>query len=231
VNYGETLRDRLHVDRVGPKLADLSRKVIAPYARLRTPLRHRTFTAWGQELPYFVHRYNVTWLNERCIEIPIAQDFLRTHNGHGLEFGNVLSHYGLQRYRIIVDKYEQGNTVTNVDILDYVPDQTFDFIVAISTLEHVGWDERDRSAEKTEAAFRHLRSMLRPNGKMLITAPLGFNPIIDAAAIEGEWHPEREACFVKDGQSGWHQEPTVHVVPWAEDDVWPPSVWVAEFAG
>src|SRR5262245_21627467 len=45
-------------------------------------------------LPYFRHRYNMTWRNERCIEIPIAQEFLNRHKGKRvLEIGNVLSHY------------------------------------------------------------------------------------------------------------------------------------------
>lgn len=228
MNYGESLRDRLKIDRIGPKLSDLTRKVMAPYAVRTTPLRSQTFVAWDKPLPYFVHRYNVTWLNERCIEIPLAQEFLRSRSGHGLEFGNVLGHYGIRGDWVIVDKYEPDASVTNVDIVDFMPDRPFDYIIGISTIEHVGWDEPQRDQEKTLRAFDHLRSMLGPGGKMLLTAPLGYNSALDSAVLDARWATDRQACFVKNGHGGWRQEPTVRVVPWGPDDIWPPSVWVAE---
>jgi hypothetical protein len=195
----------------------------------RTPLRNQTFSAWGKPLPYFIHRYNDTWLNERCVEIAIAQEFLRTNQGRGLEFGHVLSHYGISGNREIVDKYERDKLVTNIDIMDYNPAFSFDYIIAISTIEHVGWDEPHRDPEKANSAFHHLRSMLGPEGRMLITAPLGYNPVLDSAVVQGKWKADREACFIRDGRSGWHQETPVRVIPWELGDVWPPAIWVGEF--
>ena len=41
-------------------------------------LAKRNFIFEGQSLPLFYHRYNMTWANERAIEVPIAVVLLRT---------------------------------------------------------------------------------------------------------------------------------------------------------
>jgi hypothetical protein len=52
-------------------------------------------------------------------------------------------------------------------------------IVSISTLEHVGWDEEDKNPVKVLQAIEILKSLLAPLGKIVVTLPLGYNPIID----------------------------------------------------
>ena len=62
-----------------------------------------------QYFPYFHHRYNVTWLNERCVEIPIIRSVLQAHPGvRLLEVGNVLSHYDIELTHPVVDLYEKA---------------------------------------------------------------------------------------------------------------------------
>ena len=133
----------------------------------------------GKKFNYFCHWSNTTWKNERCVEIPIAYHFLKTHsNGNVLEFGNVLSHYYPVQHDI-VDKYERAPGVMNVDVVEFHPDKKYRLIISISTLEHVGWDERPRDPMKILQAIDNLRSLLAPEGIMLITVPMGYNTELD----------------------------------------------------
>ena len=81
----------------------------------------------------------------------------------------------------------------------------YDVIVAISTLEHVGWDERPRDATKAPRAIEHLKQLLAPGGTMLITVPLGHNPGIDAGIADGTLRFTRQ-CFMKRlGRTRWRE--------------------------
>ena len=133
----------------------------------------------GVEHRYFFHVYNRTWLNERAVELPVVWRYVQEcPAGRILEVGNVLSHYFRVRHDIL-DKYEQAPGVVNEDVVSYRPEQPYDLIVSISTLEHVGWDEEPREEEKVGQALDHLRSLLAPGGRMVITVPLGHNDHLD----------------------------------------------------
>ena len=100
---------------------------------------HGQFAFQGEAYGYLFHRYNLTWLTERAVEVPVVQAIVDRHAGERiLEVGNVLSHYRSQSH-LVVDKYERGRGVLNRDVLDLDDLGPFDLIVAISTLEHVGW--------------------------------------------------------------------------------------------
>lgn len=54
----------------------------------------KTFSFRGKEIPYLFHKYNVTWSNERSVEIPLVFDMLRQPATNNiLEVGAVLEHY------------------------------------------------------------------------------------------------------------------------------------------
>jgi len=53
------------------------------------------------------------------------------------------------------------------------PQEKYDKIIAISTLEHVGEDSGDPSLAIN--AIEHLKILLDDCGEMLITIPVGFN--------------------------------------------------------
>jgi SAM-dependent methyltransferase len=214
MDYGAGLRRRLTPARVASKFAIELRKVAAPVLIRTSPLHGRRFESWdGNELPYWCHRHNLTWRNERAVEIPVAMEFLRGHGtGRGMEFGNVLSHYGLRGGWDVVDRYEAADRVTNVDIVDFEPAAPFDFIVSLSTLEHVGWDEAPRDPDKVERAFARLRSLLTPDGAMLITAPLGYYPHLDALLVAGALPVERQMTLVRENGL-WHRVEVVEPRP------------------
>jgi hypothetical protein len=145
------------------------------------------FSFEGELYRYKSHWHNLTWQNERAVEIPIVQEALRRatlQSGHILEVGNVLSHYGRVHHDVL-DKYEQAPRLIRADVLDFQTDRPYDLIVSISTLEHVGWDEQPRDPAKFERAVLHLRTLLAPRGRLFATVPMGYNSHVDELFIEG----------------------------------------------
>jgi hypothetical protein len=138
-----------------------------------------TFQLESDQLAYFDHRYNFTWLNERRVEIPIAMRFLEGGTGVDLlEVGNVLGHYGIRGHAVL-DRYESGPGVVNEDLLEYRPRRRFPRIVSISTIEHIGVDEGDGQATRAVRSLEHLRTLLAPGGRLLVTVPAGYNTALD----------------------------------------------------
>lgn len=98
--------------------------------------------------------------------------------------GNVLRHY-LDHEHVVVDRYEHAPGVHNVDVVDFHPDERYDLIVSISTLEHVGFDEEPKDPEKPVRTVAHLVALLAPGGTLIATVPLGYNEHVDAALARG----------------------------------------------
>lgn len=67
----------------------------------------------------------------------------------------------------------------NKDIVEFVPSDSYDLIISISTLEHVGFDEEPQDAKKIQKAIVRMIEWLRPGGKLLVTVPVGYNPHLD----------------------------------------------------
>lgn len=142
----------------------------------------------GRKISNFYSLYNHTFRNERCIEIPVILDYLYGNSGKDiLEIGNVISHYNRIEHDI-VDKYEKGPNIINIDVLDYYPNKLYDFIFSISTLEHIGFDDSNYggtqanpsdSGEKILLACNKLKMLLKPNGLLVFTVPIGYNLYLD----------------------------------------------------
>lgn len=138
-----------------------------------------TFIFLDRTYRYLTALYNATYTSERSVEVPIAMNLINAYHGKRiLEVGNVLSHY-LVFPHVIVDKYESGVGVINEDILDYRTDEKYDLIICISTLEHIGWDETPRDDTKIPKALENLKSLVKPGGEIIITVPIGQNPVLD----------------------------------------------------
>jgi SAM-dependent methyltransferase len=142
----------------------------------------RTFRFRSAVYPYFVHNHNLTWSNERAVEVPIARAVLAEHKGKRiLEVGNVLSYYGaLPEGTEILDKFEVGPGIRNEDVATFRSDNFYDLIVSVSTLEHVGWDEEPKEPGKILRAVANLTNHLAPGGRLIVTLPLGYNTDMDA---------------------------------------------------
>jgi SAM-dependent methyltransferase len=144
----------------------------------------RTFEYGGASYAYLAHRHNYTWLNERAVEVPIVRAAVAAvGDARVLEVGNVLAHYG-DIGHLVLDRYERAPGVINTDVLEFESEEGFDLIVSISTLEHVGWDERPRDPDAAERAFAHLTRLLAAGGSLVVTFPVGYNPHLDSAIRE-----------------------------------------------
>ncbi len=142
-------------------------------------LKSDIFMFVGRTYPYFYHRYNATWKNERVVEIPIVWDVVREYkNKNILEVGNVLSHY-FNVHHDIIDKYETVDGVINEDVVNFKTNKKYDLICSISTLEHVGWDEHPPEHNKILRAIENLKNLLHKDGEMIITLPIGYNKDLD----------------------------------------------------
>ena len=97
----------------------------------------------------------------------------------------ILSHYFPISHDVL-DKYEKSEGVINQDVVDFRPSQKYDLIVSISTLEHIGWDEEPKEPEKILLAIDRLKECLAPEGRMIVTLPLGYNPKMDQLLSEGK---------------------------------------------
>jgi hypothetical protein len=192
------------------------------------PLRGRHFSAGGTEHPYFVHPYNPTWRSERAVEIPLALEFRSRMRGQGAEIGNVLAHY-VETDHIRVDKYEQAEGVQNLDVLDFDPGP-LDWIIAISTLEHVGWDEEPRDPAKAVRALEHLRGLLVPGGRLFLTVPLGHNPGLDAAVGAGIRGTLRDTKLVRGRGNTWTEVDELPAARYDHARHTARALWVAELS-
>jgi len=155
----------------------------------------RAFRARGVDYPYFYHPYNETYRNERAVEIPIVWSIVQlVPPERVLEVGNVLSHYFPTRHDV-VDKYEHAPRVQNVDVVDFRPTHPYDLIVSISTLEHVGFNEKPLEPGKPWRAIGNLRRCLSPQGRLVVTLPMGANPHLDRMLPEGRIPLDDPLCL------------------------------------
>jgi SAM-dependent methyltransferase len=151
---------------------------------------------------FFAHPYNATWANERSVEIPVFKKLLQTANGSILEVGNVLSHYQSVEHSVI-DLFEEAPGVLNVDIVNFRPENRYDLILSISTLEHVGRDD-EATPEKARHAIEHLKKLLVPGGRLIVSVPLGYNEFVDnllSEVFDNVYYMERQ------DQYAWRQLP------------------------
>lgn len=163
----------------------------------------------GQPLEYLDHPYNVTAANERAVEVPLTHQLLDLEGHrcsldrrpfHVLEVGNVLAHYPGAPPRSVIDLHERGPGVLNVDVNTWTPPHRFDAIVAVSTIEHVGWDHPDPHPQAAAAAVARLRSWLAADGALLVTIPIGYHPPLDRLiARRALLAPLTDTLYLRDG--------------------------------
>lgn len=175
-----------------------STSVITTPLTASSPRWSRQFTFCGRQFCYNRIPYN-NWA-ERAVEVPLAFDFLARHRHveRMLEVGNVLQHYENElsdapgvRNRCIVDKFEAGAGISNVDILAMDVNDKYQAILSISTIEHVGqhvsldgcYGEHNKRCdiEGPLKAVAKMYDMLASGGQAFITTPFGM-------LIDGGWY-------------------------------------------
>ena len=169
-------------------------------------LQRKTFVFDGETLEYFYAKYNVTWVTERVLEVPIGLRLLEIAGAENtLEVGNVLGHYISARHTVL-DKFERGEKIINEDIVAFKPGRTYDLILSISTFEHIGYeDDGEPDAEKIRNAIAACQRLLSPKGRLIITVPFGYNPYMDRYIAEDKIKPERAWYFEKTNKLDWKE--------------------------
>lgn len=197
-------------------------------------LRPESFRFNGKEFSCLYAQYNMTWIGERMVEIPIIQAAVANRPPETvLEVGNVLSHYSPVRH-CVVDKFETAPGVTNSDILEFNPARKFDLIVSISTFEHIGFDDDapNSSGDKIMEAITHCRRLLNPTGRLVITFPTGYNPDLDRLLSGGQLGAKSAGCLKRVGKRRWLECSPEDAMNHPYKSVYPygNSLVVAEFA-
>ena len=184
------------------------------------------FNWHGDTLELLDHPYNTTIRNERAIEVPIGRKFIADHEGTGIEVGNVLGHYGPTDWTVI-DRYEEAPGVENIDLFDI--DGTYDWVLAISTVEHVGnWPGESGDPARAVDAVDHLFSLVAPGGAMLITVPFDQNPALDKAIVDFDLGADVSTTMLW-SNSGWSETPGAVWGPRRLPNIWPSALWVGEW--
>jgi SAM-dependent methyltransferase len=97
----------------------------------------------------------------------------------------------------LVEAEVPGLTTVVADVRDLpFPDRSFDLVLCVSTLEHVGRDNRVYGVESdagggVDAALEELRRVLDRRGRLVVTVPCG--------------QPEEHEWFVQDEPGGWNR--------------------------
>tara|TARA_B100000029_G_scaffold389840_1_gene386356 strand:+ start:56001 stop:56666 length:666 start_codon:yes stop_codon:yes gene_type:complete len=156
------------------------RQILAPF--IIPHLRKSTFEFKKKTLSLTYHRHGATWSSERALEISIAKFYLDYYSEKSvLEIGNVTSQY-FDVQHLILDKYEEPEDtklIIDQDIIEFTTEKKFNLIISISTIEHIGFDDDGESREKIPLAILKCRKMLKPDGILIMTVPLGYNPDMD----------------------------------------------------
>jgi hypothetical protein len=188
-----------------------------------------TFTYHGAELRYVDHPYNTTRLNERAVELAIARAWLddADRSDCGLEVGNVTGHYWPGTHRV-VDRYEAAEGVEPLDVFEV--GGRYDWVLAISALEHVRWDWPERRQRNgASLALGHLRGLLGSGGRMLVTVPLGHHRHLDRVLLAGATSADRACTLVRDGD-GWTQTAALTWKAYGASTPWAEAVWIGEWS-
>jgi len=206
------------------------RKIFSPVVLPFLTPRH--FKYCDGLLPCHYANYNVTWSNERCVEVSLGRWYLEQIDGPILEVGNVLGHYGMNGHTV-VDKFERGEGVINEDIAKWQTDQRFALILSLSTFEHIGFDDdnKGQSAENILSAIAACRALLQPAGRLVITLPLGYNPHLDQLIEKDDLGQDRASFLLRSSAREWSEVARHQAVGTPFGRPWPyaNALMVAEF--
>ena len=116
------------------------------------------------------------------------------------KYENSLSDYLGIRSRHIVDKFEPGLEVDNIDLFDLPSEQKYHSIVSLSTVEHIGQgisptgefgeSNQQNDLEAPLKAIAKIYDLLHNEGKALITVPFG-------KLTNGGWYIQFSSEYLK----------------------------------
>lgn len=166
--------------------ADLNADVF-DYFENEKVFRDMEFFLDGKKYMLFEHPYNCgyisTRMTERSVELALAKAYVDQCNGEIVEIGAVTPYYFYDDKIVdIIDPTDRHKRVVRQSIFDC--DLTGKNVLSISTVEHIGIT--DYGMHEIENAIDAIDKILKEARSCLITAPLGYNAILD------EWVKENE---------------------------------------
>ena len=126
------------------------------------------------ELEYFIHDYNYTRANERCVEVALAKTFIEKYPQY-TEIGAVMPYYGKRATRVIDCFDEEGDDNRRLSECDIRGHN----ILSISSLEHFGNEDYGNDKLSDLEGLGGLMQILTTAQNYLITIPIGCNPVFD----------------------------------------------------
>lgn len=197
--------------------------VLTQFIILGIYYKAQKFSFKDEKYNYFINFLNGTHTNERIIEIPLILNILKKNEYKKiLEVGNVISKY-YNFPHTIIDKYEKAENVFNEDVVDFHPNEKYDLIFSISTMEHVGFDEDEKDSEKILRSFENLKSLLQLNGKIIVTMPLGYNKYLDDYIKKGKLGFDNQFFFKKDQKyNTWKEMSSMDISKAKYENKFPP---------
>lgn len=134
-----------------------------------------------------------TLAGDRSVEWKWAMDHLPVGSGHVLDLGpmnfNLSLHAAIKGYHVVAIGLEHLETNPKIeyvrqDVLTVDWDRKFDYILNVSTTEHIGLgrygDVLNPSGDLETMV--HLRGWMGPDSKQILTVPVGQD------AVVGHWH-------------------------------------------
>jgi ubiquinone/menaquinone biosynthesis C-methylase UbiE len=144
----------------------------------------------------------------------------------GSFFPLILSSFGYDTYAIDIRNYSILNKLTYKDfhffkesiVKTNFPENYFDAVCAISTIEHIGLSGRygvKEDKEGDEKALEEMKRIVKPGGTILLTIPFGkakiikpFTKVYDSALVEKLTSGlllETEAFYKQDSHEDWYK--------------------------
>jgi hypothetical protein len=128
-----------------------------------------------QGFDLLMHPYNNTYFNERGVEVPLAQQFVR-EKGSIVEVGATLPYYGVTGHEVI-DPFDEWQGCLRQDAESY--DFTGQNVLCISTIEHMGKDDYGNKDIDPQKPVRFLQKLEAEATSFLVTFPVGANKVLD----------------------------------------------------
>lgn len=161
----------------------------------------------GNKYELYEHSYNCGFLDarmtERSIELPLAKGYLdNLEEGKIVEVGAVTPYYFVNDKIVdIVDPTDVHNRVTVRKSL-FECDFREKNVLSISTIEHVGLQEYGMNEKKN--VIDALQKILTEAKSCFITAPLGYNALLDSW-VRKNWNSPNIKIMKREKDNHWIQ--------------------------
>ncbi|MBD5492115.1 MAG: hypothetical protein HDR16_08390 [Lachnospiraceae bacterium] len=145
------------------------------------------FSLEGKKYKLFEHPYNCgyasTRMTERSVELALAKAYIEQCSGKIVEIGAVTPYYFYDDKIVeVIDPTDRHKRAIHKSIFDC--DLTDKNVLSISTVEHIG--TTDFGMHEVENAVDAIEKILREASSCLITAPFGYNSILDEWVVKNQ---------------------------------------------